>query len=205
MEVCYKAFRREVLATITIEEERFGFEPEITAKVAKGKLAHLRGPDLLLRPHLRGRQEDRLEETAPGPSTAFSSTTSFGAADERPLRPRFRPCQGEGDGYFSSLIGRAGAAGGQVKVSFYATIRAIVGAKTLEIDLPEGSSVQELLDRLIERCPPLGDKLLTPDGQLSRSVQVFVDGRGATYLPDGLETKLDPDQSVDIFPAVAGG
>ena len=36
MEVCYKAFRREVVASITIEEERFGFEPEITAKVAKG-------------------------------------------------------------------------------------------------------------------------------------------------------------------------
>jgi len=36
MEVCYKAFRREVLATITIEEDRFGFEPEITAKVARG-------------------------------------------------------------------------------------------------------------------------------------------------------------------------
>ena len=35
MEVCYKAFRREVLARIEIEEERFGFEPEITAKVAK--------------------------------------------------------------------------------------------------------------------------------------------------------------------------
>jgi glycosyltransferase involved in cell wall biosynthesis len=37
IEVCYKAFRREVLASITIEEDRFGFEPEITAKVAKGK------------------------------------------------------------------------------------------------------------------------------------------------------------------------
>ena len=36
IEVCYKAFRREVLEPITIEEERFGFEPEITAKVAKG-------------------------------------------------------------------------------------------------------------------------------------------------------------------------
>jgi glycosyltransferase involved in cell wall biosynthesis len=35
METCYKAFRREVLAGITIEEDRFGFEPEITAKVAK--------------------------------------------------------------------------------------------------------------------------------------------------------------------------
>ena len=35
METCYKAFRREVIQSIAIEEERFGFEPEITAKVAK--------------------------------------------------------------------------------------------------------------------------------------------------------------------------
>ena len=35
MEVCYKVFRREVLEQLTIEESRFGFEPEITAKVAR--------------------------------------------------------------------------------------------------------------------------------------------------------------------------
>ncbi len=35
MEVCYKVFRREVLQQVHIEEDRFGFEPEITAKVAK--------------------------------------------------------------------------------------------------------------------------------------------------------------------------
>ena len=36
METCFKAFRREVLDTIVLEENRFGFEPEITAKVARG-------------------------------------------------------------------------------------------------------------------------------------------------------------------------
>jgi glycosyltransferase involved in cell wall biosynthesis len=35
METCYKMFRREVLQKIKIEENRFGFEPEITAKVSK--------------------------------------------------------------------------------------------------------------------------------------------------------------------------
>jgi len=35
METCYKAFRREIFSKITIEEDRFGFEPEITAKIAK--------------------------------------------------------------------------------------------------------------------------------------------------------------------------
>lgn len=35
MEVCYKVFRREIIQAIEIEEARFGFEPEITAKVAR--------------------------------------------------------------------------------------------------------------------------------------------------------------------------
>ena len=35
METCYKVFRKEVLEQIIIEEDRFGFEPEITAKIAK--------------------------------------------------------------------------------------------------------------------------------------------------------------------------
>jgi glycosyltransferase involved in cell wall biosynthesis len=38
METCYKAFRREVIQSIPIEEDRFGFEPEITVKVAKRRL-----------------------------------------------------------------------------------------------------------------------------------------------------------------------
>ncbi len=33
---CYKVFRREVLDAITLREDRFGFEPEVTAKIAKG-------------------------------------------------------------------------------------------------------------------------------------------------------------------------
>jgi len=37
METCYKVFRREVLQGISIKSDRFGFEPEITAKIAKGK------------------------------------------------------------------------------------------------------------------------------------------------------------------------
>jgi len=35
METCYKAFRREIIQSIPIEENRFGFEPEITVKVAQ--------------------------------------------------------------------------------------------------------------------------------------------------------------------------
>ncbi|HZQ68489.1 MAG TPA: glycosyltransferase family 2 protein [Terriglobales bacterium] len=38
METCYKAFRREVIQSIPTEENRFGFEPEITVKIAKRRL-----------------------------------------------------------------------------------------------------------------------------------------------------------------------
>ena len=36
METCYKVFKTEVLTDITLTSDRFGFEPEITAKLSKG-------------------------------------------------------------------------------------------------------------------------------------------------------------------------
>ena len=38
METCYKVFRREIVQSIPLEENRFGFEPEITVKLAKRRL-----------------------------------------------------------------------------------------------------------------------------------------------------------------------
>ena len=38
MEVCYKVFRSDVIKNINLKENRFGFEPEITAKISKKKL-----------------------------------------------------------------------------------------------------------------------------------------------------------------------
>ena len=37
METCYKVFRKDIIRNIKIEEDRFGFEPEITAKISKIK------------------------------------------------------------------------------------------------------------------------------------------------------------------------
>lgn len=43
MEVCYKVFRRQVIQGITLKSNRFGFEPEVTAKVARFKMPALEG------------------------------------------------------------------------------------------------------------------------------------------------------------------
>ena len=77
MEVCYKVFRREVIQGITLKSDRFGFEPEVTAKVARfhfpsrnGQAAapvpHLRDSGFLPRQDLPRRQEDRPQGRFPG-------------------------------------------------------------------------------------------------------------------------------------------
>ncbi len=43
MEVCYKVFRREVIQGIVLKSDRFGFEPEVTAKIARFKMPALEG------------------------------------------------------------------------------------------------------------------------------------------------------------------
>ena len=63
MEVCYKVFRKTVIDRIDIKSNRFGFEPEVTAKVAKMRPApaHLRSRRGVLRAQLRRGQKDHLE------------------------------------------------------------------------------------------------------------------------------------------------
>ena len=67
METCYKVFRREVLEKITIEENRFGFEPEITAKLQNGCENRPNG-DLLFRQNVQGREKGSVGRTVFPPS-----------------------------------------------------------------------------------------------------------------------------------------
>jgi glycosyltransferase involved in cell wall biosynthesis len=46
MEVCYKVFRREVIQGITLRSDRFGFEPEVTAKIARFRMPTVAGRNL---------------------------------------------------------------------------------------------------------------------------------------------------------------
>ena len=77
MEVCYKVFRREVIQGIKLKSDRFGFEPEVTAKVARftfpvperparAAVPDLRDSGFLPRADLPGRQEDRPQGRLPG-------------------------------------------------------------------------------------------------------------------------------------------
>lgn len=92
-----------------------------------------------------------------------------------------------------------------MQVKFYATLRNVVGSKTVEFDLPDGTTVQELLDEMVRRFPALRRELLDEKGKLYSHVHIFVNGRDALFLNQGMETKLSNEDSVGVFPAVGGG
>jgi len=89
-------------------------------------------------------------------------------------------------------------------VHFYATLRAIVGGKTVSFELPEGATVRDLLEAATDRFPGLGPLIWTAEHELGNYIKVFVNGREIRHL-QMLETPVPPDSSLDIFPPVAGG
>jgi molybdopterin synthase sulfur carrier subunit len=92
-----------------------------------------------------------------------------------------------------------------MQVNFYATLRNIVGAKTVDFALPPGATVQMLLDEMIARYPALRHELLNENGEMYAHVHIFVNGRDSAFLEQGMETPLKPEDSLGVFPAVGGG
>jgi len=78
---------------------------------------------------------------------------------------------------------------------------AVGGAKSIELD---GGTVREVVDALLDRHPGLGGQLLTPEGELNRFVNVYVNGQDVRYL-DGLATPVEARDEVRLLPAMAGG
>lgn len=90
-------------------------------------------------------------------------------------------------------------------VNFYATLREIVGGKSAEFTLPPGSTVRDVVHEMIRSYPRLGPELLNADGELYRHVHIFRNGRDIMHLEHGLDTPLEEDEVLGVFPAVGGG
>lgn len=92
-----------------------------------------------------------------------------------------------------------------MKVNFYATLRQIVGKKTVELEAAEATTVQHLLDQVMESYPCLRGELLDENGKLYGHVHIFINGRDIPYLEQAMDTHVSPEDTVNIFPAVGGG
>ncbi len=91
-----------------------------------------------------------------------------------------------------------------MQVRFYATLRAIVGAKTIDVPLEPGATVRDLAETLVDAYPDLREHVFDETGAIGRTVHFMIDGRNARWL-DGEATVLESGQLIDVFPPVAGG
>lgn len=92
-----------------------------------------------------------------------------------------------------------------MRIGFYATLRKIVGEKYVELDIAVPCTLQQILDAVVATFPELGEEILDENGELDRYIHLFVDGRSSKFLDEGLATEVDGSQSIEFFPAVAGG
>ena len=92
-----------------------------------------------------------------------------------------------------------------MKVNFYATLRAIVGRKTVEINLPSNMTAQQIVEQVIVDYPALRPELLDENNKFYDHMKFFINGREAVYLENKMNTVIQPDDKVDIFPPVGGG
>jgi molybdopterin synthase sulfur carrier subunit len=87
-------------------------------------------------------------------------------------------------------------------VKFPAVLRANVGgAREVEVD---GTTIGQVLDSLAGTYPALRDQLFTPDGELNRFINIYVNGQDVRYL-DGRATPVVEHDEVRLLPAMAGG
>ena len=92
-----------------------------------------------------------------------------------------------------------------MKVNFYATYRPIVGGKTIEFDVDHGITIRQLVDAITMRFPAMQREMLDAAGNLYSHVHIFVNGRDACYLDNGMDTVIQADDILNIFPPVGGG
>jgi sulfur-carrier protein len=78
---------------------------------------------------------------------------------------------------------------------------AVGGARQVEAS---GATLSAVLDDLFARYPAVREQILTPEGELSRFVNVFVNDQDARYLK-ALETPVAAGDVIMLLPAMAGG
>jgi len=75
------------------------------------------------------------------------------------------------------------------------------GERAIEV---EGATIGDAVQALVGRYPGLAGQLLTPQGELHRFVNVYLNGQDVRYLA-GPETPVGERDEIRLLPAIAGG
>lgn len=74
-----------------------------------------------------------------------------------------------------------------------------------EVDIEAAGTVGEALDALFERHPGLEELVRAEDGSVADHIRLLVDGEDPFATASGIETPLDEDTELALFPPVSGG
>ena len=89
-------------------------------------------------------------------------------------------------------------------IRFFATFRPAAGGGTVEVAWSPGDPVINVIRSLLSLKPGLEGLIVDQDEQLLPYVGVFLNGRDIRHL-NGLDTAVDGEAEIAIFPPVAGG
>ena len=87
-----------------------------------------------------------------------------------------------------------------MKVNFHASLRPIIGQKTVEFDYEKNLTVSQLLDKISHSFPAFHQVLYDKDGEIYPHAHVYINGRDVPYLEKTIFTVLNPNDKIDIFP-----
>jgi len=90
-------------------------------------------------------------------------------------------------------------------VNFYADLRTLAGGKTFQVDIAVPATARAVLENVTGSRPDLAEKIWHTPGELYDHIHVFINGRQSTFLPQGLDTPLELNDTLDVFPPVGGG
>ena len=90
-------------------------------------------------------------------------------------------------------------------IKFYSTLRDIAGKRIVEFDIPQGTTIQQLVADIVECYPMMRRDLLDDHGKIYGHVHIFVDGRDVPFVSNNRSEVISNNSTVDIFHAIGGG
>ena len=92
-----------------------------------------------------------------------------------------------------------------MQINFYADLRPLAGGKTVTVAANAPMTARAALEAVTRARPALAEKIWQSPGVLFDHIHVLIGGRRSSFLPQGLESPVQPDDSLDVFPPVGGG
>jgi sulfur-carrier protein len=92
-----------------------------------------------------------------------------------------------------------------MQFNLYATFRLLAGVKTVNIELPDGTTVRQAVNAVVDERPVLRPHWLDATGDIHAHVHIFINGHDVNNLEKGVDTPLQAGDVLDFFPPVGGG